>query len=497
VTVRFLDPDSKNEIRSTELAKRVLSFASVGLGETHQNIVGCPDWRKWYLSLYSALAIEEGKSLETNEKIASRALQEFQAHIFDEAGLSIREKLTTSFDQDPDIQVVSIRGTGKPQRVSIPSAKTNLEDLARNWVQDSLAEPGLIEAYKFLDDSPNLDISDSILFAIAGAAEFAPTENWLEWGGKVAVVARPNPENWIRLINTARRSGGELLVPVRKDASPRELSELSDIELSEIAGLDIKQDSDQIASWLGELSIANYKNIILGLYAYSPSVDHIRVQAIQELIADIASTKIDKSKLVLSWLATPTDSAPGPEALGLALLDGYRNRKPLRILADSLLGLLNFARPPRPNFFATTSGQALSLIDASVQQQGPSYSFSKRMQRYRAFLAHNSGIRVSYAVAPPARTDSVLRHRILRASYRGAPSFGVKPFEVDVAKAAMAALLVRDVYDKKSNANQKSTVSIHSDAAIHGGLWRIPYNPKSIWIIATLIGLPALFRKGY
>jgi hypothetical protein len=207
--------------------------------------------------------------------------------------------------------------------------------------------------------------------------------------------------------------------------------------------------------------------------------------------------KFSASKLALSWLATPTDSAPGPASIGLRAIARFGSRPAAHIIRDSLLGLINAARVAKPKFYDGANGEKLALIDASVQQQGPSYSFSKRTQRWRAYLAHYSGVKVSYAISPPARTNSVLRHKILRASYQGAPLFGVKPFEVKVAKSAAAAVLARDLNDPASFTNKQTTTDLHTFSAVHGGLWGLAYRPRSIWIAATLLGLPALLRKGY
>jgi hypothetical protein len=253
----------------------------------------------------------------------------------------------------------------------------------------------------------------------------------------------------------------------------------------------------QIASWMKQLSSKATSKFILGLYAYTPKTNHIRVQAVQEVLADLAMQKISTEKLVLSWLATPTDSTAGPASIGHDQQARFSKRSSMHVIRDSFLGIINAARAAKPKYFDSESGEKLMLVDASVQQQGPSYSFSKRTQRWRAYLAHYAGFRVSYQVSPPARTNSVLSHKILRASYQGAPLFGVKPFEVDVAKSASAAALVRDVMDPKAYSNKETTTELQCFSAIHGGLWRIAYRPKSVWIAATLIGLPALLKRGY
>jgi hypothetical protein len=336
-----------------------------------------------------------------------------------------------------------------------------------------------------------------LLFAVAGAAEFAPTEHWLRWGGTVAVVARPNPTSWKKLISSARSSGGTMLVPIRKSLATKPVTEMSDEEIAAVAGLDILEHYEEISSWMGKLSPRPSRRFVLGLYAYTPSVNHIRVQGVQESLAAVAMEKFSASKLALSWLATPTDSAPGPASIGLRAIARFGSRPASHIIRDSLLGLINAARVAKPKFYDGANGEELALIDASVQQQGPSYSFSKRTQRWRAYLAHYSGVKVSYAISPPARTNSVLRHKILRASYQGAPLFGVKPFEVKVAKSAAAAVLARDLNDPASFTKKETTTELHTSSAIHIGLWGLAYRPRSIWIAATVLGLPALLRKGY
>ena len=496
MSVEFKDPISSLPIRSTELARRVLAASARSFPELQQNIQGAPNWRDWYLRLYAELACKEGLSVSDTTEIATLGLAEFHKYLVTESGQSLQQAVSEAFDSDL-VTTIKIRGTEAAQKISIDGVSGSLEQTATSWVTQGLAEPGLIEAFRFLDQNQSLSINKDLLFAVAGAAEFAPTENWLRWGGEVAVVARPNPATWQRLISLARSSGGTLLVPIRKAALAKPVAELTDQEISAAAGLDILEHYREISSWMRALSSKQTNRFVLGLYAYTPSVNHIRVQGVQECLAQEAMSRMPADKLALSWLATPTDSAPGPAEIGDRAVRTFAAREPLRIVRDTILGLLNAARSARPKFFEGRAGEKLALIDASVQQQGPSYSFSKRTQRWRAYLAHYSGVKVSYAISPPARTNSVLRHKILRASYQGAPLFGVQPFEVNTAKSAAAAVLVRDLNDPASFQTRDTTTELHTFSAIHGGLWGLAYKPRSIWIAATLLGLPALFRRGY
>ena len=496
MSVEFRDPSTSQPLRSTEMARRVLAASAKNFSELQQNILGAPNWRTWYLRLYAELAIKEGLSVKDTTEIATAGLADFHRHLVTETGTPLLKAVSEGFDLDL-VESVEIRGTSQIEQISIDGLGGSMEHSAKQWAADGLAEPGLIESFRFLDESQSLDLGKDLLFAVAGAAEFAPTEHWLRWGGVVAVVARPNPANWQKLISTARSSGGTMLVPVRKSALAKKASELSDEELAAVAGLDILDHYAEISSWMSNLSTKPSRRFALGLYAYTPSVNHIRVQGVQESLAAVAMEKIPASKLALSWLATPTDSAPGPASIGQRALERFGSRSAAQILRDSLLGIFNAARPAKPKFYDGANGEKLALIDASVQQQGPSYSFSKRTQRWRAYLAHYSGVKVSYAISPPARTNSVLRHKILRASYQGAPLFGVQPFEVKVAKSAAAAVLARDLNDPTSFTNKDTTTELHAFSAVHGGLWGLAYRPRSIWIAATLLGLPALLRKGY
>jgi len=496
VSVEFRDPVTNQPVRSTELARRVLAAGARNFPELQQNILGAPNWRTWYLRLYADLAIKEGLSVQDTTEVATAGLAEFHSCLFTESGIPLMQAVAEGFHIDL-VETIEIRGSSSAEKISIDGLTGSMEQAATEWVTDGLAEPGLIESFRFLDQNKSLDLDKDLLFAVAGAAEFAPTEHWLRWGGTVAVVARPNPQSWQKLISLARSTGGTMLIPIRKDLVTKPVTEMSDQEIAAVAGLDMLEHYVAISSWMGKLSAKASRRFVLGLYAYTPSVNHIRVQGVQESLASVAMENLDPSKLALSWLATPTDSAPGPASIGMRAIARFGSRQPSQIIRDSLLGLINAARPAKPKFYDGSAGQKLALIDASVQQQGPSYSFSKRTQRWRAYLAHYAGVKVSYAISPPARTNSVLRHKILRASYQGAPLFGVKPFEVKVAKSAAAAVLARDLNDPKSFTNKETTTELLSFSAIHGGLWGLAYRPRSIWIAATVLGLPALLRKGY
>jgi hypothetical protein len=496
MSIAFLDPRTKKELGTTTLAKRVLLAASQGLPEITSRIQDVSNWRKEYLEVFGDLAISEGVSISNLTGIATQGLAELASCVFTQNGQGLYDSVDQAWLSAKDsVTTISIKGTGTAEKVAIEGQTGPLSQTAKKWVSEQLAEPGLVGVYEFLDTHPDLPIRKDLLIALAGAAEFAPTEHWLRWGGQIAVIARSRPETWLKFIRLARLSSGELLIPILQSKLNQPIDTLSDEEIATLAGLDLVENHNEVAGWISDISTRTSGRLVLGCYAYAPSTNHIRVQSVQDALIATAMKNVKPEKLGLSWLATPTDSAPGPREIANAQVERYSSRGIGTIIRDSFFGAFGQARPARPKNFLDTMGAELTLINSAVQQQGPSYSFSKRTQRWRAHLAHQAGVKVSYAVSPPARTNSVLSHKILKASYKGAPLFGIKPFEVATAKSAIAAVLLRDLHDKNAYLDKTSTVDLHTYAAIHGGLWRLAYNPKTVWTVATLLGLPALLQS--
>ena len=130
------------------------------------------------------------------------------------------------------------------------------------------------------------------------------------------------------------------------------------------------------------------------------------------------------------------------------------------------------------------------INDSLVRQQGPNYALAKRVHRWRATLARDDGTTVSLNVAPPTRTRSVLKNRVLAAAYAGAHRFGVEVFEPATCRVLMAALLVHDLHTGGGQAHAHPWQD-EAHAAAHGGLWRIAYAPRSVLAFAAALGYTA------
>jgi hypothetical protein len=275
-----------------------------------------------------------------------------------------------------------------------------------------------------------------------------------------------------------------LLVPILKSRVGSDAISLSDEAIAENAGLDICEDAEALAGWIAALAMTRKERIVLGQYAYAPGTKHIIVQAVQDALAAALCKRLPVSKVALAWLATPTDSTAVPAEVLEDCVVRFHQRSTATKFRDFLLGM----RIVEADFFENRFGEKLAVIDPTSSVQGSSYALAKRSQRWRAYLANSQGVKVSYVVSPPARTRSVLGFRALNATYRGASKFGLQPFSVEEATLATTAMLVRDLHGTMP---QRGATALHTESAIHGGLWRLIYQPSQVWNRATLLGWPA------
>ena len=221
--------------------------------------------------------------------------------------------------------------------------------------------------------------------------------------------------------------------------------------------------------------------LVRGNYVYADGGTHVRVSA----AADALATRLTdvRPDTALAFLATPTDAFAVPreavehstraytERSGAAKLVG----RPLRWATRGRL--LHRAYPP-----AADPG----ISDSIVPVQGPNYVLAQRIPRWRAAAARPDGPLVSFHVAPSTRTRSVVKNRALAAAFAGAHRFGVEIFDPDTANTLMAALLVHDLSTDLPVHDHPVQAEAH--AAVHGGLWRAAYEPRSGLGLAAAFG---------
>jgi hypothetical protein len=354
------------------------------------------------------------------------------------------------------------------------------------WLDDAIIEPSAAIALKQLIECPDwLDLNDLHLVLLGAASEVGPCEILCQLGANVVAVDLDRPAVWQKLFRIARKGSGRLLLPLPRDLP----ADADDNQMIEAAGADLLCQTPEIRSWL--LSIE--QPFCIGGYAYLPGQHHVRVEvAMDAIMEDLCARRPDVS---LAFLLTPTDVFATPLEAAQTARQGYRERGALRIWQDPLHALSR-GRLYAPNSgadIATPDGQLYGLYDGIVPAQGPNYALAKRIQKWRAVLARAQGHRVSANVAPSTATASVLTRRDFKAAFAGAGHYGAEIFEPDTTNAVMAALLIHDLR-ASGGVSDPATALTHplelfTDCAVHGGLWRAPYQLRSVLEIAAIRGL--------
>jgi hypothetical protein len=366
-----------------------------------------------------------------------------------------------------ELATVTVAGAGEPERtLSIPYRGERLSgDALRRrldaWVTAGVIEPSCADAVAKVAASPQL-------------------------------LALPSPAIWDRVLGMARGSAGTLLVPVARGGPDddsavggRTAGAAEDQDLNERAGCDLAADVPAVADWLARAD----GPLTLGNYVYADGAANVRVaSAVDALTVRLAAERRDVS---LAFLATPTDVFAVPAGAVTQSARAYAGRSPAAKVGSWPLRALSGGRLLRP---AYPPGADPGVCDSLIAQQGPNYVLAKRVQRWRATVARSRGATVSMNVAPPTRTRSVTKNRVLAAAYAGAGRFGVEVFEPATTKTLMAALLVHDLETSGAPA-QAHPWEEEAYAAAHGGLWRSAYAPRSALTLAALLGYASARRQ--
>jgi hypothetical protein len=384
---------------------------------------------------------------------------------------------------------VAVAGTGTAEReLSVPYRGERLSgnSLLRRldaWVTAGVIEPSCAEAVRAVAACPEwLALPGRTVVVLGAGAEVGPLPVLLGWGARVVGVDLPRPGIWERVLDMARRGAGTLLVPVVGRKPPTDDGQ----DLAQHAGLDLIAEVPAVADWLAAMN----GPLVLGNYVYADGADNVRVSsAVDALTVRLLAERRD---IALGFLSTPTDVFAVPAEAVAHSARAYGTSSRAAKLGRWSLHTMSGGRLLRPGY---PPGADPGICDALVKQQGPNYALAKRLQRWRATVARDGGATVSLNVAPPTRTRSVTKNRVLAAAYVGAPRFGLEVFEPATTKTLMAALLVHDLYADGGPA-QEHPWRDEAHAAAHGGMWRVPYAPRSALGLAALLGYRAAGKQG-
>jgi hypothetical protein len=447
-------------------------------------------WHTGYLVHFRRLVEAGLASKDAAVSVARGGLESVhrQMRVVHEGGAETGLDTLLSAPAQRFVATVTVPGTGDAEsELSLPYHGERLRGDAllrrlETWAEDGVIEPSCADAVRMVAAHPEwLRLPGRAVVALGAGAEIGPVPALLSWGAEVIAIDLPGPPIWERLLDTARRSGGTLLVPVAGGKPGHDQPGGSDQVIAQRAGLDLTSDVPAIADWLAAVD----GPLVLGNYVYADGAANVRLAA----AADVLTVRLQASRadVALAFLATPTDVFAVPaEAVGQSVR-AYATRSPAAKLAGGTLHALSGGRLLRRAYLP---GADPGINDSLVTQQGPNYALAKRLHRWRATLARDSGATVSMNVAPPSRTRSVVKNRALAAAYAGAHRFGVEVFEPATCKVLMAALLVHDLHTGGGPARPHPWQDEAHEAA-HGGLWRIAYAPRSALGLAATLGYAA------
>lgn len=391
--------------------------------------------------------------------------------------------------------VVEGRNRGELPRWEVPyrGARLSGDALLRQleaWERAGVVEPSHAEALRLVQRNPAwLDLSDRTFALLGAGAEAGPFAWLVRWRATVAAVDLARPPLWARLVALAREGNGRLLAPLAAGDLPG--VGLTDADAwAPHAGADLMTETPEVAAWLASLDVA----LDVASLAYLDGERHARVSVAMDAVAtQLAGARAGTS---LQYMATPTDLFAVPEEVARAAQEAFAGRAALKRLSQAGARGLSAGRLFQPGAGAlvtSSTGRRYGTVDCIVVEQGPSYALAKRLQQWRAVAARAEGRVVSINVAPSSATRSVTKNPLLAAGFRGAHLFGVEVFQPETTNALMAALWVHDLRNPASVA-QPATPLEHPlellmRGANHGGMWRMPYLPRSVLPLAALVGL--------
>jgi hypothetical protein len=456
------------------------------------DLVREPDWRKNYHRHLRTLTHLSARSSVHSSRIARDGLDALgrrMRFVRNAQEIDLSTALTMADADRFSVHTIAGDGSrGVPTELAIPYQGRRLggDALRRQldqWVADGITEPGFASALNEVIDHPEwLDLSDLTVVVLGAGAEMSPFGPLVRRGATVAAIDLPRPSIWRRLIALTRDAPGRLVLPIRTSSVG---TDLSDEQLAGVAGLDLVTDAPEAARWIGALP----GPLVLGSYVYAPGADHVRVTTAVDAITKRLIAR--RQDLTLAFLATPTDAYAVP----VDAVEMSQARYATRSRSAVALSGLSAGRLFRAQYDGAevgVEGGSFGVSDVLVEQQGPNYALAVRMQRWRALDARVHGIPVSVNVAPPTATRSVVRTHLLALAYRGASSFGVEGVQPATSRALMAALLIHDLRNPASFTNPDTELpydwQLFTHAANHGGLWRSPFEPRSVLSIAVARG---------
>jgi hypothetical protein len=474
--------DARARRASGPSGQRILAAALYSLApEAAAAVAAERDWRHAYPQHWRALVAAQAARPTGVVASAQAGLDAAWRELpFVRAGkpLALREAMA---GPQAGFQTLTQRGAGEdrpaPWTVPYKGKQLSGDALARQidrWEKAGVAEPSHAAALRQALAHPEwFDLSDQHIVLLGAGSEAGPLSWLARWRAHLVAVDLARAPTWKRIGATVAAGNARLIAPVAP-GQPLDLAH---------AGADLLGQTPEIAAWLAGLGVP----LAVGNLAYLDGERHVRVSLAMDAIS--ATLCAHDARTSLAYMATPTDVFAVPEELAGAVMQRYADRGPIKKLVQLGARLGSGGRGFVPHIESLIDAGDFGrwgVVDALVVEQGPNYALAKRLQQWRALVARAAGHRVALNVAPSTTTASVVSNPLLAAGFRGATAFDVEVFEPATTTALMAAMWVHDLRTAPREFAHPLKLLVHG--ANHGGLWRVPYLPRSVLPMAALLG---------
>ncbi|MEM7707507.1 MAG: hypothetical protein AAF358_18260 [Pseudomonadota bacterium] len=458
------------------------------------------NWRKRYPQYFEQLTAQAMASADHANDMAAAGLAAVHS-TFQFAGegeaVSLSDAMSIPTERRFETAVLTGGADRRPLTVLHQNRHltgVNLLGQLAQWRERGIIEGSHAEAVTRVLENPEWVSELPPIVLLGAGAEMGPFATLLELGATVIAVDLNRSSIWGPLLAAARRSAGTLIFPLAKPQT----DDMSDQELTELAGANLLTDAAEISRWLIELD----RPLVLGGYAYRDGSGFVRVSVAMDAIMAEVSQR-NAHPVQLAFLLTPTDVYAVPEAVAAASRERYEASSGVRSVR-SLLRSVSGSRLFAPNVRQMVSGEngkRYGIINSLITQQGPNYTLAKRIQRWRSLVARAEGQLVSCNVAPATYTQSVTKNRLFAAGFAGAQVFGTEAFEPTTSNALMTAQLVADLLDPQSPSRPDAAFDnpeeLFMDGASHSGFWRMGSQLSSVIEAAVVAGaFKQLRRRG-
>lgn len=460
-------------------------------------IAGEGQWRKHYGRHLLAYQQAASENVTAAQLMASEGLsQAHQVFQFETpfGRESLRDVMQKALLDGGRFRVATAHIKGQAPEVNkaylsqvLGSSLDSFQARLKQWVQQGVVEASHYDDVANLLKHPQrLNLKGQVFVVLGATSEVGPLRTLLALGATVYAVSRPSAERWSALIDFARSTPGCLKIPCKGIEQAR-VKQADDHQVAQWAGLDLLEDTPEIAPWLLEIP----EPFTLGCYAYLHGEAHVRVVMAMDAVTDaVLSRRHDVS---LAYLLTPSDLYTVKQDI----IDANQATRQWGFIAKSLrrsIKCLSLGRWFSHNIVlegTDNQGDAYGVLDNLVPQQGPNYVLAKRIQRWRAIEASRQGVAVSCNVAPAASTQSVMTRPLFLAASMGAEAFGVKVFSPKDVNLVMTLQMLHDV---KSGTIREQGENLFLRGANHGGAWRMGFQFRSLLLLSVAAGF---YRKWF